>query len=201
MTDDTPSTWYSPHSGNAINPDKPDPSQIDVEDIALGLSNTNRYAGQTVPAINVAQHSMNVAETLDRFGYDTETQMYGLLHDLAEAYLGDVPRPAKKRLDGFEEMEDNILDAAYHEFDLGIPTEQQWSDVMHVDNQNLIYEVENLFDDQQQADEIKDVFRGVWDQSPEEIAEELDDLPLHTEPQQSRQDFVRTFDDIQQALE
>lgn len=196
MPEDTPVNWYSPHSGAEINLENPDPNEINMEDIALGLSNTNRYAGQTQPSLNVAQHSVNVADTLERRGADPDTQMYGLLHDIAEAYLGDVPRPAKRRLDGFEEMEDNLLDAAYTEFGVGQPHERQWEAVMDADNMNLVYEVENLFDDRKQAQEIQDVFEGQFPISTDVVTEYLADLPLDTEPEQARETYTTTFEDL-----
>lgn len=61
---------------------------IYLEDIAHQLSNTCRFSGACEPYYSVAEHSVLVARlcTLSK---------HGLFHDAAEAYLWDIPRPAK----------------------------------------------------------------------------------------------------------
>lgn len=80
-------------SGRALNLHKIDPSDICIEDIAVHLSNTHRFAGAT--AYSVGAHSLHVSHILEERGYTPVVQMAGLLHDAHEAYLGDITSPAK----------------------------------------------------------------------------------------------------------
>lgn len=99
------------YSGQYIDPLRPEKDKIFIADIARGLSNVCRFAGQTGLFYSVAEHSVRVMllvesqlEALTAAGDNdlTPTQqrhllLYALLHDAAEAYLGDVPTPIKAR--------------------------------------------------------------------------------------------------------
>lgn len=71
----------------------PDPAEICLEDIAHGLSNLCRFNGQSSAFYSVAQH----AELVSRL-CNTKDALWGLFHDAAEAYLGDVVSPIKRNL-------------------------------------------------------------------------------------------------------
>lgn len=77
----------------------PKPEQIDIGDIAFALSNKARFSGHTL-FYSVAEHSVSVAKRLPK-----RLQLAGLLHDAAEAYLGDVPSPLKACLPDFRKIE------------------------------------------------------------------------------------------------
>jgi 5'-deoxynucleotidase YfbR-like HD superfamily hydrolase len=77
-----------------IDPLDPRPEEINIADIAHALSRMCRYNGHCVGFISVARHSIWVSDELHTFGPDM--QFAGLLHDAAEAYIGDVPRPIKR---------------------------------------------------------------------------------------------------------
>lgn len=81
-------------SGRVIDFLYPDPEQINLDDIARGLSRQARYSGQTIRPYTVAQHSLLVASLVA-----PEHRLYALLHDAPEAYLGDIPSPAKDAMD------------------------------------------------------------------------------------------------------
>ena len=46
---------------------------------------------------SVAQHSVIVSELVEQRGGDAEDVFAALMHDAAEAYLGDMPHPLKHR--------------------------------------------------------------------------------------------------------
>jgi len=71
----------------------PDPAEICLEDIAHGLSNLCRFNGQTSAFYSVAQHSVLVSLLCNM-----RDALWGLFHDAAEAYLGDVVSPIKRNL-------------------------------------------------------------------------------------------------------
>lgn len=103
-------TW----SGETIRPLDPDPARIQLEDIAHGLSNVGRYAGQGRRFFSVARHSVHVSREVEACGESEAAQRFALTHDAAEAYLSDVPGPVKASLPGYKHAE-RRLDAAVME--------------------------------------------------------------------------------------
>lgn len=83
------------YSGLSLDLLAPRPEQIAIADIARGLSMTARFAGQTKLAYTVAEHSINVAGLLMSWRQPAEIVLAGLLHDAAEAYIGDATSPLK----------------------------------------------------------------------------------------------------------
>lgn len=97
-------------SGQFLNLENPDPSDITLEDIAHGLSNICRYVGQAKHFYSVAEHAVLVAARLRDTGASIEVQMAGLHHDDAEAFLGDVSSPLKELLGyAYGGLEDHML--------------------------------------------------------------------------------------------
>lgn len=92
--------WIQTISGKKFPVDKPDPEQIDIEDIAHALSMLVRFNGHGTRFYSVAEHSIHVSHEIN-----PKLALVGLLHDAAEAYLGDVPSPLKKKLSQFSEFE------------------------------------------------------------------------------------------------
>ena len=88
---------------------------IDLEDIAHGLSLTNHWNGATEQAVSVAWHSL-VVSALASENYPAAA-LHGLMHDAAEACTGDWTRPYKLHLGPMltgiaERIEDACLKAA-----------------------------------------------------------------------------------------
>lgn len=85
---------------------------ISLEVIATGLSNQCRYNGQVKKFYSVAEHSVLLSrfagKRYSRFPSCLELQMYMLLHDASEAYLGDIISKLKPHLPKYKELEDNI---------------------------------------------------------------------------------------------
>lgn len=71
----------------------PDPSMICIEDIAHALSLKCRWGGHTSRFYSVAEHSLNVMSRVSE-----AAKFEALLHDAAEAYLGDIASPFKDSL-------------------------------------------------------------------------------------------------------
>lgn len=93
-------------TGRYVNPLQLRREDICIEDIAHHLSNICRYTGACPEFYSVAQHSVYVS-TLAWAGGSRELALAGLLHDAAEAYLGDVSSPLKhgKEMAGYRGAE------------------------------------------------------------------------------------------------
>ena len=92
-----PGPYLQTVSGRFVNPFDPDPEQLDPADIARALANICRFGGHCRPFYSVAQHSVIVSELVEQRGGDLEDVFAALMHDAAEAYLGDMPHPIKHR--------------------------------------------------------------------------------------------------------
>jgi uncharacterized protein len=93
----------------------PESSEFDIEDIAHGLANTCRYAGQCSRFYSVAEHSLLVCEVAH------DCALEALLHDAAEAFLGDVTRPLKQLLPEYKRIEARVEQAIFYRFGLRHP--------------------------------------------------------------------------------
>lgn len=101
-------------SGRVLDLLNPQPNQISLHDIALGLSRESRFNGQTSRFYCVAQHSYLAAELVPE-----PFKLEALLHDATEAYIKDIPRPLKTLLNDYQEVE-RRLDLAIREH-FGLP--------------------------------------------------------------------------------
>jgi 5'-deoxynucleotidase YfbR-like HD superfamily hydrolase len=96
-------------NGNWVNVFEPDPDYFDIEDIAHALSNLCRFGGQIKKYYSVAAHSIWCCHEAEKRGMNKKMQLTALMHDSSEAYLVDMPRPIKKRLKEYKEIEDNLM--------------------------------------------------------------------------------------------
>lgn len=96
-------TYVSTFSGNRFYPLEPRIDHVDIEDIAHGLAYQCRFNGQTQEFYSVAQHSLLVCSLVP-----TDLRLAALLHDAAEAYLGDMVKPLKVLLPEFAAIEDKV---------------------------------------------------------------------------------------------
>ena len=72
--------------------------RITVGQLAHALSQLCRYTGHTRGHYSVAQHCVLVAGYLRSQDHPLTTVMGGLMHDAAEAYVGDMGAPLKQTL-------------------------------------------------------------------------------------------------------
>lgn len=96
--------WIQTHSGRRVRPMALTPEDIRIEDIAHSLSLLCRYNGHCREHYSVGRHSILVSQLVA-----PEHALWGLLHDGAEAYLCDIPRPLKPFLKGYEDLEEKVL--------------------------------------------------------------------------------------------
>lgn len=109
--------WIQVFTGRAFYPTDPREDEIDIEDIAHALSRQCRYAGHIDQEhYSVAEHCVHISHALP-----DEYALSGLLHDAAEAYLVDVPRPIKRSLGGYVEFEERLEKVIFKRFGLPFP--------------------------------------------------------------------------------
>ncbi len=124
------------YTGQQLDLQDPQPEQIDIEDIALGLSRMPRFAGQTRMFYSVAQHSVLVAKHAPR-----EMRLQALLHDATEAYLCDLPKPVKSLCPNYETLEAYLWRVISVRF--GVPFEL-YPAVHRLDQRALVTEQRDL---------------------------------------------------------
>lgn len=103
-------------SGIAFDLINPKPEMILLEDIIHSLTLINRFNGAAIFPYSVAQHSLYVASLLP-----PELKLHGLLHDAAEAYVGDMVSPLKKIMSEYKEVEAVISRVVADVFSLSYP--------------------------------------------------------------------------------
>lgn len=99
--------WIQTFTGRKFYPFDPRPEELDIRDIAHALSNICRYGGHSRKFYSVAEHS-----AMASYIVPPEDALWALMHDAAEAYIGDVVRPIKHSLglEAFGVAEERLMD-------------------------------------------------------------------------------------------
>ena len=116
--------WQRMLSGRRLDLLDPSPLDIEIEDIAHGLSRVARWNGQTSGAwpFSVAQHSLLVLAIYDHLQPRAEQRwrLAALLHDAAEYVVGDLISPFKAAVGTDYKALEQRLDSAIR-LRFGIP--------------------------------------------------------------------------------
>jgi 5'-deoxynucleotidase YfbR-like HD superfamily hydrolase len=139
MSDDTKDRgdWSQTYTDLMFYPKDPRPEDIDIRDIAHGLAYSSRFNGQTNRYYSIAEHCVHVS-----YECDEADALEGLMHDAAEAYVGDVVTSVKRHLPGFYEIEDAIEQVIAAKYKLRRPWPES---VKRADIAVLIAEKRDLF--------------------------------------------------------
>ena len=133
---DTITTYTKLH----INPLKPQPEKICIEDIAHALSLMTRAGGHFPVFYSVAQHSIHCGQEAIARNYPKCVCLACLLHDASEAYLADITSPVKQYLTSYLDAEKTLQNMIFRKF-LGCElTEQMAEQVKSVDSSLFYYE-------------------------------------------------------------
>lgn len=125
--------WMQTYSGKKFYPLDPHPEDIELADIAHALSLICRYGGHVDKFYSVAEHSVLMSQTLDY-----EDALWALLHDAAEAYVGDMVRPLKHQMPDYMAAEEKVIAAVAERFQM--PTPKYGPAVVDADNRILLTE-------------------------------------------------------------
>ena len=125
--------WMQTYTQRQFWPLDPRPEEIDVLDIAHALSHLCRFAGHVTRFYSVADHCVRVSRLAAPD--DRALALAGLLHDATEAYVVDVPRPLKRFLPGYAEIEARVARCVEVRFGLEIgildhPAVKGWDEVL-----------------------------------------------------------------------
>ncbi len=149
--------WIQTATGRQFYPLDPRPEDVCIEDIAHALSNVCRFAGHSAWHYSVAQHCVLASEYAP-----PEYAIAALLHDAAEAYMGDIARPWKRFLyvkfdidhgggitenvvQKFKDAESQLLDVILTELDTETPYDEAvWKAVAEIDMRMLATEARDL---------------------------------------------------------
>lgn len=136
-------SWFQSASGRPIYIDRPDPAAVHIEDIAHALARICRFGGHLkVEHYSVAQHSEGVSRVCK-----PAHALLGLLHDSAEAYVGDMIRPLKQLLPAYKEIERGWERAIGERFGLGDQLANLPADIKEADEIMLATERRDLLSD------------------------------------------------------
>ncbi|MBF0164542.1 MAG: phosphohydrolase [Magnetococcales bacterium] len=110
--------WIQTYTGRQFWPLDGRPEEVEIEDIAHSLGMLCRFNGHCRRFYSVAEHSVWVSRLVEE-----PDARWGLLHDAAEAYLSDLPKPLKRVLPDFDPWEERLLGVIAVRFGLtGLPS-------------------------------------------------------------------------------
>lgn len=107
--------WIDTAAG-PFHPADPRPEDIDITVIAGALANICRFGGHVSSFYSVAQHSVLCARQAP-----DELKLEALLHDAAEAYIGDMVTPLKREMITYRAREALIDGVIRERFRLPFP--------------------------------------------------------------------------------
>lgn len=121
--DAAPRAWQRMLSGRRLDLLDPSPLDVELEDIAHGLSRVARWNGQTSGAnpYSVAEHSLLVETLVCEFkpNLDIRWRLAALLHDAPEYVVGDLISPFKAAVGlDYKGLENRLMSAVHLRFSL-----------------------------------------------------------------------------------
>lgn len=160
--------WIQTYTGTTFTFDDLDSNVYRLKDIAHALSMQCRFNGHCRRFYSVAEHCLLMHDAYCRdeehaplMDAERETPLMGLhilLHDAAEAYVGDTVTALKSDL--AIELEDQILTRVYRSLRLPLPTAVEAQIVREYDLRILVTEVDMLM--------LQGVDYPEWDHLPPE---------------------------------
>ncbi|MEO0763456.1 MAG: HD family hydrolase, partial [Pseudomonadota bacterium] len=131
MDDIPPRAWQRMLSGRRLDLLDPSPLDVEIEDIAQGLSRVARWNGQTSGPhpFSVAEHSLVVERILGEMRPvpGPAERLAALLHDAPEYVIGDMISPFKAALGiDYRAFEARLAEAVHVRFGLPAHLPEAW---------------------------------------------------------------------------
>lgn len=114
--------------------------KIHIATIARGLANICRYAGQVDGYYSVAEHSVLMSRMVAE-----EHAAEALMHDAAEALIGDIRKPLKAIWPEYKALEEKLERFIAQRFGLQYP---RHPDIKDADNRIIWLEQRKLYNDE-----------------------------------------------------
>lgn len=131
-------------SGRYFDLRNPQPEQFTLADIAGALSKMCRFGGQIDRFYSVAEHSCLCCWQTVQDGACEGVQRAALMHDAAEAFIGDVVKPLKVMLPEYAAIEGAVEYVIRSKYRL-LTGPETWAAVKEIDRAMLIAERRALF--------------------------------------------------------
>lgn len=90
--------WFVTYTGRRFYPFDARVEDVDLKDIAHSLALQTRWNGHCKTFYSIASHSLACAKVAEEYGASAADVMWCLMHDAAEAYIGDIISPIKRTL-------------------------------------------------------------------------------------------------------
>ena len=149
------------YTGRAFWPLSPKPEDVSIIDIAHSLSNQCRYSGATSALYSTAQHCCLLSNYVEKHmkGSTALDALQILMHDSAEAYLVDVPRPVKQHMPEYRKWDKTITMVIRSWLGIGDVPIPEWQD--ELDSRIIVDERAQLMSDSG-LDWMHDPSHGVY---------------------------------------
>ncbi len=160
--------YVSTYLGNRFYLSLPHIDDVAIEDIAHGLAYQCRFNGQTREFYSVAQHSVMVMSLVPE-----EHRLAALLHDAAEAYLGDMVKPLKNLFPAFSEIEAQVMDIIGQRFEVELVQlhpSVKWADLVALATEKRDL-MPNSTEPWTYLDGVVPVSQSIWPMPPRQAKE------------------------------
>ena len=189
-----PRAWQRMLSGRRLDLLDPSPLDVEIEDIALGLSRVARWNGQTTGdwAYSVAQHSVLVVDLVAHLKANVGRawRLAALLHDAPEYVIGDLITPFKAAVGiDYKALEQRLLRAIHLRFGLPAEAPRDLTDLIKRADKAAAYLEATQLAGFDEKDARKFFGRPRIVASEPIAALKLDPLP----PAKTKADFLRLF--------
>jgi hypothetical protein len=172
------SDWMQTYTGRMFWPLSPQVEHVHIEDIAHALSMICRFGGHCREFYSVAQHSVLVSHHVEQ--YAAHLALEGLLHDAAEAYVGDMVRPLKRSMQSYINAEDRVFAAIAKRFGLG----------------GVVHDSVKISDERLLATEARDIMGGESAGKWRLFATPLPDRIIPIPPKEAEKLFLARFNEV-----
>ena len=117
---------------------------LHIGDIAAGLAKECRFVGQCRGFYSVAQHLVLAHLVAIRRMSSDNVRKHALIHDGAEGFCKDIPRPLKSLLSDYKSIEGGVQAALVAKLGLPFLTEDEQRQLKRIDNELLATEQRDI---------------------------------------------------------